>query len=517
MIHATPRHWLYGLAAITLAFKLWLSAVFPITGDEAYFIYWGVVPALGYYDHPPMIGWWLALLLKISDAPWLLRLPVTVLPAGMAIALFHVLRRARGDDPDHESRVALSAIGLLLVPVNVWNVLITTDTPLIFWSFLSGLCFWMAHRSERSAGVTDARWLLASGAFLGLAFLSKYFAALLGVAYLATVLLSPRGRRDWRGLLLVYVASLPFVALNLYWNYENCWANLMFNLYNRHGDAGLSWKTPLLYLATVLYTLSPVALAVLLRNRSWMSRVREDGALRVLAVIGGVPFVLFAVLSSFKQIGLHWVLSFVPFFFAAGAFLMSRRVLKASALFLGAFSALHVLAILFTATQPIERWQGNRLYDGIVFHFRINDVLAQIKPYESEFEIAADGYSAAVTATYYRGRYVFVFGEASSHARHDDIVTDFRKFAGRNIAVLRKSPPEDAQYRPYFDSVEYRSFEVAGATFHLVLGRGFRYEVYRDRVLRSMRDRYYAMPSYLPRGHCDFCERYSEGAACPVR
>ena len=36
-------------------------------------------------------------------------------------------------------------------------------------------------------------------------------------------------------------------------------------------------------------------------------------------------------------------------------------------------------------------------------------------------------------------------------------------------------------------------------------------------ILRSMRDRYYAMPRYLPKGHCDFCERYSEGASCPVR
>ena len=211
------------------------------------------------------------------------------------------------------------------------------------------------------------------------------------------------------------------------------------------------------------------------------------------------------------------MLSFVPFFFADTALLLPRRILKVSAVFLGVFSAIHVAAILAAAALPLERWQGNRLYDGIVFHFRIHEVLAQLKPFEGEFEVAADGYSAAVTASYYRGKYVFVFGEASSHARHDDFVTDFRKLAGRNILVLRKSAPEDAQYRPYFDAVEYRSFDVAGATFHVVLGRGFRYEAYRDQILRSMRDRYYAMPRYLPKGHCDFCERYFEGASCPVR
>jgi hypothetical protein len=540
---ATPAQWLYGLVAVTLAFKLWLSAVFPITGDEAYFIYWGAAPALGYYDHPPMVGWLLALLLKLSDAPWVLRLPITVLPAAMALALYLVLRGRGGagasaahaadadaadaNSADANDRAALAAIGLLLVPVHVWNVFITTDTPLVLWSFLAGLAYWRAHSvggsgdsgdvGARRAGGQGSGWFVAAGVFLGLAFLSKYFAALLGIAFLAVVLASPRGQRRWRGLLITCAAALPFVAVNLYWNWEHCWANLMFNLYNRHGDAGWSWRTPALYAATVLYTLSPVALVALAKDRSWLARLRGDTPLRVLVTLGGLPFLLFAVLSSFKQVGLHWVLSFVPFFFAACALLLSRRALKASVIFLGAFSAIHVAIILVASTQPLERWQGNRIYDGAVFHFRIHDVLAELKPYEGEFELAADGYSAAVTASFYRGRYVFVFGEASSHARHDDIATDFRKFAGRNIAVLRKSPPRDEDYRPYFDAVEYKSFDVAGAKFHIVLGRGFNYAAYRDRVLVKVRDRYYRMPGYLPQGHCDFCERYFEGASCPVR
>jgi hypothetical protein len=501
---AAPRTWLFALIPATIAFKLWLSAVFPMTGDEAYFIHWGIEPALGYYDHPPMVGWWLALLVRLSAEPWVLRLPAVLLPAVMSLALYAWLR------PRDESRAALAAIALLLVPLHVWNVFITTDAPLVLFSFFSGMAFWRAVSSQ------DVRWYLAAGALLGLAALSKYFAAILGLAYLVHVLFSPRGQRDWRGLMISYAAALPFIAINLYWNYENCWANLMFNLYNRHDDAGLSWRLPLLYALAVAYLLAPPALVALARNRTWRSRLAGDPGLRLLVVLGGFPFLLFGVLSLVRQVGLHWLLSFVPFFFAACALLLERAQLKRTAQYAGALALVHVLAIATAGLMPLERWQGTRLYDGIVFHFRIHDVLKELQSHEPQFALAADGYSAASTLSYYRGRYVFVFGEASSHARHDDLVTDFRALTGRDIAILRKSPPREADYAPYFRTVEYRSFRLNGADFHVVLGRGFDYGRYRDEVLALVRDRYYRMPSYLPRGHCDFCARYFE-SACPVR
>ena len=99
--------------------------------------------------------------------------------------------------------------------------------------------------------------------------------------------MSPKGDRRWKGLLLAYAAALPFVAFNLYWNYENCWDNLMFNLYNRHGDAGLSWRTPMLYLATVLYTLSPVALFTLARQRNGWSQFPRQRRKQCWTILSG--------------------------------------------------------------------------------------------------------------------------------------------------------------------------------------------------------------------------------------
>ena len=68
----TPRQWFWGALAATLAFRFWLGAALPITGDEAYFAIWGQRPDLGYYDHPPMVGWMLAPLVALSGAEWIL-------------------------------------------------------------------------------------------------------------------------------------------------------------------------------------------------------------------------------------------------------------------------------------------------------------------------------------------------------------------------------------------------------------------------------------------------------------
>jgi hypothetical protein len=501
----TMRAAFYVTLLLTLAFKFWLAAALPMTGDEAYFIYWGVYPDYGFYDHPPMIGWILALLLHLSRAEWVLRLPVILLPALMALAMLQYLR------PEDESRAYAAALAFLLLPANVWNVLITTDTPLVLFTFLSALCFAAALRRQ-------SQMLYAvSGALLGLAFLSKYFAVLTGFAYLVFVLSLPAAQRNWRGLAIVVAAALPFAVFNAWWNFEHCWANLMFNVYNRHDDAGWSLKTPLLYALSVFYMLSPVALYQFWRGRieSWPKLA--DPRTRFFMLAWFAPLAVFALLSPLKQIGLHWLLSFVPFFFIAAALVLSAGQLKKSVFFLSAISVIHVAAIVGAGLLPIETWKSSRIYDGIVFHVKTAELLQRLEPYAGNYEFSADGFSPAVTASYASGRYFFVFGTASSHARHDDILTDFSKFDGRNILVLRKNPPNPADYTPYFGKVEIRQFELYGAAFYLVLGQGFDYQRYRERVLRPLRDRYYRIPSYLPRGHCYFCERYFPDEPCPSR
>src|SRR5664279_774590 len=232
------------LLVVTLIFRFWLAAVLPITGDEAYFIWWGWKPDWGFYDHPPMIGWWLAALLQLNDAEWWLRLPVILQPALLALGVYWALPRLIAGVSD-ERRLWVALL-VLLAPVNVWNVFITTDTPLIYFSVFSGLAWIRASRDDAP------RWYLAAGLLLAGAVLSIYFAAILGFAYLVDVL-RRRKAGAFAGLAIAYACTLPALALMAWWNSGHCWPNYMFNFVNRHADAGWSLKTPLLYALSLLY------------------------------------------------------------------------------------------------------------------------------------------------------------------------------------------------------------------------------------------------------------------------
>jgi 4-amino-4-deoxy-L-arabinose transferase-like glycosyltransferase len=479
----TTRQWLAVALAATLAFRFWLAVAVPYTGDEAYFTLWGRHPALGFYDHPPMIGWLLALLVRVSEAEWVLRLPVLLLPVLVALLVRHALVAWFARE---QETADLAAIAVLLVPLNAWNVFITTDTPLIFFSVASMLAF------------ARGRFLLA-GVLLGFAFLSKYFAVLLGVAYLAWAIAARRPAAFG----LAFLGALPAGLVNLYWNWQACWCNVMFNAVNRHDDAGLSLATPALYAASLAYLAGP------LLWYAWKGRTQlRTGGNGALLAAWLVPLVIFALISPVRRIGLHWLLSFVPPLILSVALALERRALLNTVRWFAGIALVQAAILSVLVLLPLETWQGRRLYQNAVL---LVDTAAVLRALDAALPGAApayESYSMAAVLSFHARRTVPVFGPGSSHARHDDILTDWRAYEGRDLAILRRDEPELANYRPYFRDVQARRFEVRGATFHAVLGRGFGYAPYREGVLKPVRERWYRIPPRLPVGACYFFERY---------
>lgn len=475
--------------AITTVIRCVLAAIVPLTGDEAYFVVWGAHLDYGYYDHTPMAGWWLAAMLALGKSIWLMRLPALLTTVVVAWWIWRAVRELH---PGHAGWVAAL---YLWSPHNVLNFFTTTDTPLLLFSVWAGLRLFRAVRNDRPVD-----YLLA-GLLLGLAFLSKYFAVLLGVA-MAVLLLVLLPKRRWVGLALVAVGVLPSAALNIAWNYENGWANILFNLFNRTNDAGFSIGNVLAYVAVVVLPVAPVAWALARRKafprigwRDAWARWTETGAV-VHVALCVVPLLLLLVVSCQKPVGAHWPLAFFPFLFIALAVLFStdalRRMLRGMRFFGAGLVAIAGVAVML----PTSLVHKHRSYDSIVLSTHMDEVVAALQPYRADYTLTTFSYAKSALLSF-SGDYVPVIGVGSYHGRQDDLITDYRGFDGKNLMVLCDTEARAVQAGAWFDDAERRDVEVRGARFHLVLGRGFRYPLYRDTVLRSIGVRYYSMPAWL--------------------
>ena len=484
----------------TLAIKLVLAYVLPMSGDEAYFLVWAQHPDFGYYDHPPMAGWLLHLMLQLGSSEVILRLPAILLSTLIGIGIYQLLRS------HDETKAALAAILFLISPLNILNVLVTTDTALILFAFLSAASLFKALQKNSLVGYG------LSGALLGMAFLSKYFAVLLGLSYLAYLIFSARSRQKTQGFIVLFLAVVPFALLHLYWNYTHCWDNILFNIYTRNEGEQWSLGKVAIFLGTQVYLMTPPVIYYLYRHRAEFGQKIKRDNFRLFAYLFLLPMAVFALLSLKKVIGLHWVLAFYPFLYLLLHLFLSREELLGAIRFMVWFSIAHLAAIALIAVLPMETWKHHKLYDGIVFMFENDTIVEKIRPYEQQnFLLAADGYTPAAIISYHYGKNFFVFGEGSHYARQDDIITDFRPFGGRNILILKKSAPDLTQYAPYFRRVESRQFDLRGVTFYFVLGYGFDYASYKEYVLKPIKEKYYKIPDYLPHAPCYFCEKYFPG------
>ncbi len=500
---ASLSRWLLAAGLFSLLLRLWISVTFPVTGDEAFFYWWGVYPDWGYSDHPPMVGWLIALMrATLGDSLWSIRLPIVLLPLALGAALWWALK------PAGKVRAAWAVLFFWLAPLNWLNVLITTDTPLIFWSVLSVAALM---RAEQRAALDRAAYGLyaLSGLFLGCAFLSKYFSVVLGFSYLVYFVLYRRERLA--GFALLVLCALPGPAINIAYNMSHGWSNIMFNVYNRNEDAVFEWRKPLTYVGMMVYLITPVAVWMAVRYReALMAAARSQ---RLLACLVVVPLLFFALLSGKKVIGLHWVLSFYPFGFAFLAFALPADRLKACAKGLAVFAGLHVLAVAGLYMTSLDTWKTTKLYPQIIRSYKTAEMLQQVTA--PGVVLMGEAYTPASIFGFERREYMPVFGVGKFHARQDDMLVDFSLYQGKTVRVIVADKPRLEEFAPYFESVRVLSFEQDGVPFYAVEGTGFKYQAYREGVLGTIFKRYFNIPSWLPMTGCPFCVRYCGQVRCP--
>jgi len=301
----------------------------------------------------------------------------------------------------------------------------------------------------------------------------------------------------------------PFVGLNLLWNYNHCWNNILFNLFNRTAGADDSLVSLMKYVGMLIYLFSPVLIYFVIRNTSKVKQLWSENFNRLYLWLAFFPLVLFLLLLFRKEVGLHWVFSFYPFAFIALAGVLSLKQWRWTFHFMWVFSLIHVLALSSVMLLPVETFANKKeAVENLIFGKYPEEVLAKLKPYEKDYTFATISYGMSSVASYYSRRHFIVFDKASFHAREDERLTDYKKLNGKNILIFKRTASNLDKLSKYFSSSERKSFKVREATFELLIGNKFNYDLYREEVLKPINQDFYAIPDWLPVGQCEFKNKY---------
>ncbi|MHB9154472.1 MAG: glycosyltransferase family 39 protein [Endomicrobiales bacterium] len=332
----TRRNTILFVTALTL-WRSYLAATLQLHPDEAYYWLWSRHLAAGYFDHAPLVAYFIKLTTLFSGSELGVRfsgiLTSVVISAVAWILSMQLFRE--------EKAAAGSVILLNVYPLTLTgSIIITPDIPSFFFWALGIYVFWQIVRTGKAG-----YWYLF-GVMFGLALLSKYTAVLLAPAVLLFMLLTDERRwfrtpYPYLSMLIAAVVFLPVV----YWNFTHQWISFRFQL--GHGLGGQSYSLGRVaeYLGGQLLVAGPFAwvLGMAAAVACLFSRSRE----KLFLSLTSLPIIVFFAYTSLKQVaGPNWpAFAYFTLAIATGGFFLT----KAS----GVKKALFLLAVLVSFSMSL--------------------------------------------------------------------------------------------------------------------------------------------------------------------
>jgi dolichol-phosphate mannosyltransferase len=301
-----------------LLLKFFYLGLPEILHEEGYYWNYGQHLALGYLDHPPMVGWiiWLFTTL-LNDSEFATRLGPYLL---WFIGAFFVHKLAK---KIFDAEVALNALLLYaLLPYffSVGFVALPDSSLVACWA--GALYFFYRFLIDEKPMAC-----IGVGIFIGMGLLSKYTIVLLGAAALLFIVIDRKGRM-WLLRPQVYLSiaiAIVFFSPGIIWNANNEWASFSFQGPRRvAGDFNFN----LFHLiGSILVLITPtgfmVSWAVVLNAKSFFLERIENNSDRInrtyklFILLTGLPLGVFLFFSLFRQTKLIWTgpiwLALLPF------------------------------------------------------------------------------------------------------------------------------------------------------------------------------------------------------------
>ena len=333
-----------------VALRCWVAARFGFETDEPYYWLWSRGLALGYFDHPPMIAYFIRLGTTLfGNTPFGIR-SMAIVSMIAASVLLYVLARTLFDD----RRIGLLATLWFSVTPHTafFSVIMFPDTPAILFWVLTCACLAKVWRTS------SGYWWYLAGLSTGLLLLSKYTGVFL-IGGIAAWLLASNEMRPWLRRYETYLGGLITLILFspvIYWNAQHGWVSFIKQFgraLDTSSDGGLANMATFLGIQAAF--VSPVIFIFIIAGlaaAAWRGLERQEANWQLLALTSA-PILLYFLIHAFSaEVLPQWpsaayaggIVAAVAAFMLPDADISGRRAIRYS------FVAAPWIALAFTLT-----------------------------------------------------------------------------------------------------------------------------------------------------------------------
>ena len=290
--------------------------------DEAYYWLWSKNIALSYFDHPPLVSWFQALLSFFSNNKYFLirALPIFSLVSVLTIVI--VWQQYMLGKFDFGAILQTVVLFLSFPIFSIFFSISFPDYLLITLLFGTSFCLFLYLERNDNGKIAVHYWYLAVLLF-SLALLTKYNAVLFGLGVLAYFLYY---KKEIGGPSYGHIITATFIIFLiqtpvLFWNLSNELASFSFHLNQRldhEKDISTVLKNTFAFLSGVLLAFSPCFLVNLKNNffvEDYVDKRKNFYILSKFVLIFSVAFCI--LLSLFTNVLYYWltpaIILLIPF------------------------------------------------------------------------------------------------------------------------------------------------------------------------------------------------------------
>jgi len=341
--------WLIGISTLL---RIVLAQSLEFGNDEVYYWTYALFPDWSYFDHPPMLGFFIQLfsLNLLFDSEMFIRLSSIFFAALNTLLFFQIGKEIKNEMAGWYAALLYNASIYTSLIVGVF---ILPDTPQVFF-WLLAMCLMVEVLPDKDIVGSNKRRMLLLGFVIGLGMLSKYTSVFLwigGGLYISFY------NRQWFKTFHLYIGifiSLLFLLPLLYWSMQNNFVNFAFqgeraNIFSssiRFDFVGQEIGGQFFYHNPLLFVLIWISVWAAITKNHFI----EKKKLALLLFLSLPMIATFLFISLFRQTLPHWSgPAYLSLMLIAATFLANKQKTKIHWVLKSAFVFLIVLVILAAA------------------------------------------------------------------------------------------------------------------------------------------------------------------------